>query len=143
MSIGDQEVRALTKGPPVEVFAQWTLRGVAQALAGGPIGAVVVRGAHPPGAPGNCPEGVVSERDIVQAIAEGTEIDTTRAEDLMTFDLVSVAPNESVLAVATRMLDEEIRHVPVIKGDVVIGVLSERDILRALVADCQAGPTRA
>lgn len=143
MSIGDKEVRTLMKGPPVEVFAQWTLRGVAKALAGGPIGAVVVRGAHPPGAPGNRPEGVVSERDIVQAIAEGAEIDLTRVEDLMTFDLVSAAPNESVLAVATRMLDKKIRHVPVIESDVVIGVVSERDMLRALVEDCQAGTTRA
>jgi predicted transcriptional regulator len=79
---------------------------------------------------------------IVRAVAEG-EVDTTCAEDLMTFDLASAAPNESVLAVARRMVDNEIRHVRVIEDDVVIGVVSGRDVLRALVEDYRAGTTQA
>lgn len=135
MGMQNDTVGSLVKQPPVVVYPQWTLRGVAQTLASGPIGAVVVRGAGPPGPPGSCAEGVVSERDVVRALADGLDLDATRVEDLMACDLVCAAPHESVLAVATRMLENEIRHVPVVDDGVVIGVVSERDLLRVLVED--------
>lgn len=53
----------------------------------------------------------------------------------MTCDLVCAAPHESVLAVATRMPENEIRYVAVVDDGVVIGIVSERDLLRALVED--------
>ena len=138
MSVHNATVGSLMKQPPVDVYPHWTLRGVAQALANGPIGAVVVRGAHAPGAAGSSAEGVVSERDIVHALAEGVELDATRAEDLMTRDLVCAAPHESALTVAARMIENEIRHVPVVEDGVVIGMVSERDLLRHLVEDHRA-----
>ena len=135
MSVEDEAVRSLVKRPPVVVYPESTLREVAATLAEETIGAVVVRGTRPPGAPGSRAEGVVSERDIVRALADGLDPDRTRAQDVMTLDLACVAPSESVLGVATLMLDNEIRHVPVTQDDVVVGIVSERDALRAVVAD--------
>jgi CBS domain-containing protein len=123
------------------VYPESTLRSVAQTLSENSIGAVVVRGTRPPGAPGSHAEGVVSERDIVQALADGLDPDTTRAEDVMTLDLASASPGESVLGVAAIMLDNEIRHVPLTEDGVVVGVVSERDVLRALVEERRAGTT--
>jgi CBS domain-containing protein len=129
----DQTVRSLVKQSAVVAYPESTLRVVAQILSEESIGAVVVRGTRPPGAAGSRPEGVVSERDIVRAIADGLDPDRTRAQDVMTLDLACAAPEESVLAVAARMLDNEIRHIPVMEDGVVIGVVSERDALRVLV----------
>ena len=142
MTMHDEAVRSLVKQPPVVVYPESTLRAVAQTLSEEWIGAVVVRGTRPPGAPGSRAEGVVSERDIVQALADGLDPDTTRAQDVMTLDLACAAPDESVLEVTARMLDNEIRHMPVIEDGVVVGVVSERDALRVLVDEHRAG-TRA
>lgn len=138
MMVEDETVRNLVKRLPVEVYPESTLRAVAETLCEESIGAVVVRGARPPGAPGSHAEGVVSERDIVQALADGLDPDTTRAEDVMTLNLACAAPNEPLLTVAARMLDNEIRHLPVTENGVVIGVVSERDALRLLVDEHRA-----
>lgn len=142
MTVEDETVRSLVKRLPVVVSPDATLRAVAQTLTEESIGAVVVRGTRPTGARGSRAEGVVSERDIAQALADGLDPDTTSAEDVMTLDLACAAPGESVLAVATRMLDNEIRHIPVTEHGVVIGMVSERDALRALVDEHRA-PTRS
>jgi CBS domain-containing protein len=133
MTVEDELVRSLVKRPPVLVHPESTLRAVAETLSEDSIGAVVVRGTRPPGAPGSHAQGLVSERDIVQAVADGLDPDATRAEEVMTLDLACAAPNESVLTVAARMLANEIRHMPVTENGVVVGVVSERDALRVLV----------
>ena len=133
MNVEEEAVRTLVKRPPVVVHPESTLRAVAETLSEELIGAVVVRGTRPPGAHGSHAEGVVSERDIVQALADGLDPDTARAQDVMTLDLACAAPNESVLSVAARMLDNEIRHLPVTEDGVVVGMVSERDALRVLV----------
>jgi CBS domain-containing protein len=139
MSIEEESVRSLVNRPPVVVHPESTLRAVAETLNEESIGAVVVRGERPPGAPGSRPEGVVSERDIVRALAEGLDPDTTRAEDVMTVDLASASPSDPVLTVVTRMLDNEIRHLPLVQDGVVTGMVSERDVCRALADEYRAG----
>lgn len=133
MKIEDVAVRSLMKRSAVVVYPESTLREVAQVLSEELIGAVVVRGTRPPGAPGSHAEGVVSERDLVQALADGLSPDQTRAQDVMTMDLAYAAPEESLLSVGRRMLDNEVRHLPVTEDGVVTGVVSERDVLRALL----------
>lgn len=135
----DEAVRNLVKQPPVVVYPESTLRSVAQTLSEEWVGAAVVRGTRPPGAPGSRAEGVVSERDIVRAFANGLDLDGTRAQDVMTLDLACATPDESVLEVAARMLDNEIRHMPVVEDGVVVGVVSERDVLRVFVDERSAG----
>jgi signal-transduction protein with cAMP-binding, CBS, and nucleotidyltransferase domain len=124
-------VRMLITRPPVEVVLQEPLRKAAQTLAREVIGVGLVRQTWPPA--------VVSERDIVAAIAEGADPDQERVEDVMTDDVVSVRPRDPVLEAGRRMLENEVRHLPVIDDGVVVGVVSERDVLRALVAYLAAG----
>ena len=136
----DEQVRSVLKRPPVVVHPESTLRAVAETLSDEVIGAVVVRGTRPPGAPGSHAEGVVSERDIVQALADGLDPDVARAEDVMTMDLACATPNELMTTVAARMLDNEIRHLPVTEDGVVVGMVSERDALRVLLDGSNAEP---
>jgi CBS domain-containing protein len=53
--------------------------------------------------------------------------------EIMSEDLVTVAPNDDVLEAANRMLDTEVPHLSVIDDGVAAGMVSSRDALRALV----------
>lgn len=101
-----------------------TLREVSEVLSREEIGAVVVTGTQPLA-------GIVSERDIVRALADGADPDAERAEDVMTFDVVTVGPDESLADVGRRMLDGGIRHVPVVDGEKAVGIVSIRDLFDA------------
>jgi CBS domain-containing protein len=128
-------VRMLMRHPAVLVDPDATLRHVAAVLSGEMIGALVVPGTRPHAQAAPRVRGLVSERDVVRAIAEGADVDRTRASEIMTEDIAFAHPEEGVLDVAHRMLHDEIRHLPVVEDDVVIGVISIRDALQALSAD--------
>jgi len=134
MAMREEAVRVLLKRLPVFVQPETSLRDAAETMVEESIGFVVVRGLRPPGAPGAQPEGVVSERDIVAAVATGLDPARTQVQEIMTLDLASASPDETVLTVATRMLDNEVRHLPILEDGVVVGVVSERDALAAIVA---------
>jgi CBS domain-containing protein len=127
-------VRGLVTRPLVTVYPDATLRAVAETLAEETIGAVVVRGERPPSGAGVRPQGIVSERDIVGAVAEGRDLDLVRAEDVMTMTLASAGPDDALLDVARRMVENEVRHLPLVADGVVLGIVSERDVLGALSA---------
>jgi CBS domain-containing protein len=121
----DDPIRTLIQRPVLFVHLDDTLRRLSVIFAEESVGAAIVRDTHPPG--------LVSERDIVTALAEGADPDATFARDVMTEDLVVATPGDPLREVAARMLVNEVRHVPIVEDDVVIGVVSSRDLLRALV----------
>jgi CBS domain-containing protein len=118
----------------VDVAPDATLRMVAETLREESIGVVVVRDPHVEGR-GTKAAGLVSERDLAQALAEGADPDVRRAEDVMTIDLAYADADDSVMSAARRMIDNEIRHMPVAEQGALIGVISARDVLEALIAD--------
>jgi CBS domain-containing protein len=122
----DESVYRLIARDPVQVWPDATLRGIAELLVRDQIGAVLVRGSEDA-------SGIVSERDLVRAVAEGADPDADRADDLMTYELVSVDAATPVLEVARMMLEGEIRHVPVHDEAGLLGIVSMRDVLKALV----------
>jgi signal-transduction protein with cAMP-binding, CBS, and nucleotidyltransferase domain len=121
----EDAIRTLVHRPAVQVHMEDSLRAVAETLTEESIGVVVVKGAHPP-----C---VISERDLVGALAAGLDPDQSPGTEVMTDDVACATPDETVLDVGLRMLDDEIRHLPIVEDDVVVGVVSARDVLAALV----------
>jgi signal-transduction protein with cAMP-binding, CBS, and nucleotidyltransferase domain len=115
-------VRALMAVDPVSVDEKVSLRSLAAVLAADEIGAVLVRCDD-----GSC--GMVSERDIVHALAEGADPDTVWAADVMSEELVTVAAGDIVIDVALRLVGKNLRHVAVIEHGDVVGVVSVRDVL--------------
>jgi CBS domain-containing protein len=103
-----------------------TLREAADAMVADGLGLLVV--ADPGG-----PTGVLSERDIVAAVADGLEVDEERVRDHCSDDIVSVDEDASIEDAARAMADAQIRHVAVTRDGAVIGVVSVRDVLRALL----------
>jgi predicted transcriptional regulator len=124
----NDQVHQLVQRPTVYVHPNDTLRRVAQTFIEESIGAALVRGPHHA-------LGLVSERDIVRAIADGANADRMHAEEIMTEDLVTVGPNDDVIDAVHRMLDAEIRHLPVVEDGVAGGMISARDALQMLVAE--------
>jgi CBS domain-containing protein len=136
MDIGGEEaVRMLVRRPLVEVHGDDTLRQVAVTLNDESVGAVVVHGTRSADRPGVHPAGLISERDVIRALAEGADPDYTRAEEIMTSDLAFVGSDDRIAAVAGRFLDNEIRHLPVLDDGAVVGMLSARDVLEVLARD--------
>ncbi|HWS47788.1 MAG TPA: CBS domain-containing protein [Acidimicrobiia bacterium] len=132
---GKDRVQRLMTQPVVYVHANDSLRHVAVTFMEESIGAALVRGPH-----GTI--GLISERDIIRAIAEGAGSDRTTAEDVMAEELITVAPGDDLLDAVHRMLDAEVRHLPVMEDGVAAGMLSVRDALRALADERETGATR-
>ena len=122
---GSDPVMRLPHRRPIDVPLDATLRDCAQVLADESIGAVLVRG--PRG-----PVGVLSERDVVGALAEGADPDGDRARDYMTPDIAWVPELTTIAEAAHEMLRNEIRHLAVTREGTTVGLISSRDVLAVL-----------
>jgi len=71
--------------------------------------------------------GILTERDILRAVAEDRDLSTPVSE-VMSRDLVTVDPATSLRDAARIMADRWIRHLPVLDGDRLVGVVSQRDL---------------
>jgi CBS domain-containing protein len=76
-------------------------------------------------------EGVVSERDIIRAIAAGRDPAATPVGEVAASRLVWSEPTATVTEVATLMMTEYVRHVLIGDDDRLVGVVSARDLLGA------------
>lgn len=133
MSIADDMLVASLVGDDVErVAADAPLVEVARRLSDAEIGIVVV-------GDGERPLGVVSERDIVHAVAEGTDLSTATAAEVARTELAWVEPSASVHDVATEMMTNWVRHVLVGDADAMVGIVSMRDLLGAYAASAEDG----
>lgn len=93
------------------------------------IGAVVV-------ATGDVPDGILSERDIVRELGrrgEGCLKDVV--SDLMTRNLISCTPEDTTDHVLEMMTDGRFRHMPVMEGDKMIGLISIGDVVKARLSE--------
>jgi CBS domain-containing protein len=73
--------------------------------------------------------GIITERDVIRAIAEGVEVSSAPVGEHMTRGPTSVELETSVPQAASMMLDLGTRHLPVVEGGRVIGMVSSRDLL--------------
>jgi CBS domain-containing protein len=127
-------VGRLPRRDPVIVAATETLRGAVHVLWAESVGAVVVGDAQHP-------MGMLSERDVVAALAQGVDPDVSTAAEAMTRYLVSARPEDPLFDVAGQMLDDGIRHLPIVdEHGEVVGMVSVRDLLRPLLVDALGGP---
>jgi CBS domain-containing protein len=74
--------------------------------------------------------GVVTERDLLRAVAAGLDPRAELVEDHMTGELVTAMPTWPISKAAELMVKHGIRHVLVFEGSELVGVLSMRDVVR-------------
>lgn len=83
--------------------------------------------------------GIVSERDIVRALAEGGGAALTRPVcDYMTKDVLVAAPSETLNALLSQMTDRRIRHLPVCEKGRLIGIVSIGDLVKYKISEVEA-----
>jgi CBS domain-containing protein len=89
------------------------------------IGAMVVTGE------GGALIGIISERDVVHGIAEhGASCLELTVADLMTRRVITCSPEDSVTRISRLMTDNRIRHLPVVSGAGLVGVVSVGDVVK-------------
>ena len=76
--------------------------------------------------------GLLSERDVVQAIARQRDnVATLRVDDVMTRDVVVCTPTDSVKHMMAVITNRRARHVPVLEGGKLVGIVSIGDVLKS------------
>lgn len=106
-----------------------TLREAARAMCQRHVGAAVVLD---PDAPG---PGVITERDVLQAVGKGEDPDGECVSDHLTANLTFASPEWSLEEAAAAMVRGGFRHLVVVDGGELIGILSMRDIVRCWTQD--------
>jgi CBS domain-containing protein len=125
-----------SKGTTVHsVSPDLTVREAARILHEKRIGALLIRG------PGGAIEGVISERDIVIGFAEqGAEVERKTVRSLMTpvSRLITCAPHDRIDRIMSVMTDRRVRHLPVMDGARLIGMISIGDVVKARIRETVA-----
>jgi CBS domain-containing protein len=87
--------------------------------------------------------GIVTERDLMKAVARGDDLDATPVSAVMTRSVLTVTPETSLHDAARHMATRWIRHLPVVVDGKVLGMVSQRDlcgVLGDLGDDTSAAP---
>jgi CBS domain-containing protein len=106
-----------------------TLREAARQMSEKGVGAAVVLDEEQPG------PGIISERDVLVSIGHGQDPDSERVGDHMNHQLITATPAWSLERAATEMAHRGIRHLVVVEGADLVGVLSMRDIMNVWTSD--------
>jgi CBS domain-containing protein len=109
----------------LNVGPEHTIRQTAQLMSARRVGSAVV---HDPEGAG---VGIITERDILYAIGKGLDPDVEKAATHITWDVVYAGPEWTLDEAAAAMVRGGFRHLVVMEGDEVLGIISVRDILRA------------
>jgi CBS domain-containing protein len=131
--VGALPVSALIADSVLRVDAAADLWSVASALAAADVGILVV-------GDGDNVQGVVSERDVVRALAAHRGAGETTAADIARRDLVWCDINADVADVAEEMMEHYVRHVLVEEDGHLVGIVSARDLLGAYASGEFADP---
>jgi CBS domain-containing protein len=114
----------------VSASVELTVADLAQILAEKKIGAVILSD------DGKTVQGIVSERDIVRVLGQmGASALGQNIRSIMTANVVTCTPQDSADTVLQRMSDGRFRHMPVMSGGVLAGLISIGDVVKARLSE--------
>jgi CBS domain-containing protein len=111
-----------------------TLRQAARLMAERHVGAAVVLD------PDGAGPAILTERDLLEAVGAGQDVDSETVGEHLSPDLVFASPEWSLEQAASEMVRRRFRHLIVVEGSEIVGVLSMRDIVRCWTADGATTP---
>lgn len=118
-------VRELIGGDVISVSPERTLREATRTMHSNHVGALAVEVA-------GFLEGILTERDIVEACASGADLDEARVDEWMTAYPDTFTPDLDVEEAANWMTASGYRHLPVIENGRAVGMISIKDVLWAM-----------
>jgi CBS domain-containing protein len=121
------QVRDAMTTSVLELGPDHTLRQAARLMSDRRVGSAIVTDSDSAGA------GIITERDILNALAKNLDPDTERTGAHITWDVVYAAPTWTLEEAAAAMVRGGFRHLVVMGDEGVLGVISVRDILKAWV----------
>ncbi len=117
----------------MSIAPEETLQTAAAQLTSGKIGALVALDSS-----GKL-VGILSERDIVRICAEqGSAAMATKVSVAMTRNVLTAAPQDGIDSAMARMTDRRIRHLPILDGEELVGVVSIGDLVKAKIDEALA-----
>ncbi|HWK95444.1 MAG TPA: CBS domain-containing protein [Pseudolabrys sp.] len=126
-------ILAAKGGDVISIEPTADLAAAAKLLSKHRIGAVVILGA------GGRLAGILSERDIVRAVAEhGSSALTVPVGQVMTRNVITCGENDSISELMERMTERKFRHMPVVKGERLIGLISIGDVVKSRVQEIES-----
>lgn len=126
------QVKDIMHGDVKTAAAMDTFATVASTLHDNAISSVVVMD-------GDAPAGIVTERDLVNLVAEGMDPRTTDVGSRMTTNLDTVSSRTDVAEAAEHMARLRIRHLPVVDDGRLVGIISIRDLTNWAVQELTSG----
>ena len=114
-------VRDVMTGAAVTDSAADTLRSAAERMWREQTGSLLVMD-------GGRLAGIITERDLLRAVALGADLTTATVDEAMTTEVFTVSPDMPLRDAAREMAVRWIRHLPVVDGEQVLGVISMRDV---------------
>jgi len=112
-------------GEVVSVTPETTVEELTRVLVEHRIGAVLVRDED------GAIRGLISERDIIHGIAEhGRGTTQLKVSELMSTDLITCGCDDSIDSVMSMMTDHRVRHVPIMDGGALAGIISIGDVVK-------------
>ncbi len=127
MQVGDIMTRDVKTVPPAASLAD-----VARVLHDNRISSVIVMG-------DGAPAGIVTERDVVNVVAEGLDPNETVVRDRMTTDLATVDSRTDIAEAGRIMAERGIRHLPIVERGQLAGIISIRDLTSWAVEEMTGG----
>lgn len=76
-------------------------------------------------------KGILSERDIIRVMSRRANALALSVDEVMTREVVVGLPQDDVMSVANTMTEKRFRHLPIVEGDKLIGIVSIGDVLKA------------
>ena len=111
--------------PVATIDHEATLEEAAEALAADNIGVLLVLS-------DGALVGIISERDIVVHVAAGADLTHLTVGEVMAGDLVTTPPQAAIATAALAMAEADVRHLPVLDGQLIAGLVSIRDLVPVL-----------
>ena len=121
----EDPVRRLMHGDVVCADLGVSLREIAETMSEQEVGSVVVIEM-------NQVVGIVTERDVVIALADGGDPDDVRASEIMSERPVCAEPDDTLQLTVERMVEWGVQHLPVIESGKAVGIVSARDLFKSM-----------
>ncbi len=109
---------------PISVSSDSSLEQCAKIMVKNHVGALVIKDGHKS-------EGLITEQDIVRkTIAKGINPVKLKVSDFMETKLITIKPTDDIYDALIKMRDKNIRHLPVVENNKMVGLLTLKDILK-------------